>query len=128
MSADPALGTFVRELVVEKVIDETHDARSIAFCPPDDRRHFDSAPGQFLTLRIPSAQAGSVARSYSLSSSPHTDDRLVVTVKRTRDGYGSNWLATTSDPACDCTSSLPREPSYRVTSTATCCCVPPAQG
>jgi 3-ketosteroid 9alpha-monooxygenase subunit B len=33
-----------------------------------------------------------VARCYSLSSSPHTDDRLQVTVKRTADGYGSNWI------------------------------------
>ena len=50
------------------------------------------APGQFLTLRVPSDRTGSVARCYSLCSSPFTDDALTVTVKRTADGYASNWL------------------------------------
>ena len=31
-------------------------------------------------------------RCYSLCSSPFTDDALTVTVKRTADGYASNWL------------------------------------
>jgi len=57
-----------------------------------DPNAFAYRPGQFLTVRIPSDRCGSVARCYSLSSSPHTDDRLKVTVKRTADGYGSNWL------------------------------------
>ncbi len=48
--------------------------------------------GQFLTLRIPSERTGSVARCYSLASSPFTDDLLKVTVKRTSTGYASNWL------------------------------------
>jgi 3-ketosteroid 9alpha-monooxygenase subunit B len=50
------------------------------------------APGQFLTLRVPSDRTGSVARCYSLCSSPFTDDALTVTVKRTDGGYASNWL------------------------------------
>ena len=50
------------------------------------------APGQFLTLRVPSDRTGSVARCYSLCSSPFTGDPLTVTVKRTDDGYASNWL------------------------------------
>ncbi|MCL5703847.1 FAD-binding oxidoreductase, partial [Neisseria meningitidis] len=45
-----------------------------------------------LTLRVPSERTGSVARCYSLCSSPYTDDALAVTVKRTADGYASNWL------------------------------------
>ncbi|MCW2708309.1 MAG: ferredoxin reductase, partial [Frankiales bacterium] len=48
-------------------------------------------PGQFLTLRLPHVD-GPVARCYSLSSSPHTDDHLKVTVKRVVDGRGSNWV------------------------------------
>ena len=43
-------------------------------------------------MRIPSDRTGSVARCYSLCSSPFTDDALTVTVKRTADGYASNWL------------------------------------
>lgn len=75
-------------LRVAEVVPETADACSLVFESPG----FDYRPGQFLTLRIPSDRCGSVARCYSLSSSPHTDDMLKVTVKRTADGYGSNWI------------------------------------
>jgi ferredoxin-NADP reductase len=83
-------------LRVARVIPETADACSLEF--EVDSAHtetFAYRPGQFLTVRIPSDRCGSVARCYSLSSSPHTDDRLKVTVKRTADGYGSNWLCDT---------------------------------
>lgn len=93
---DEPLGTHVLELQLADVIDETADARSLVFkvpagsdIPADRLRH---APGQFLTLRIPSDRTGSVARCYSLCSSPFTDDALTVTVKRTAGGYASNWL------------------------------------
>lgn len=80
-------------LTVSGVIDETPDARSIEFAVPDELRdRFAYKPGQFLTLRIPSDRTGSVARCYSLASSPFTDDRPKVTVKRTLEGYGSNWV------------------------------------
>jgi 3-ketosteroid 9alpha-monooxygenase subunit B len=78
-------------LRVAEVVPETADACSIVFDSPG----FDYRPGQFLTLRIPSDRCGSVARCYSLSSSPHVDGPLKVTVKRTEDGYGSNWLCDT---------------------------------
>ncbi|CAN5364187.1 ferredoxin--NADP reductase [soil metagenome] len=93
---DEPLGTHVLELEIADVITETDDARSLVFRVPAgtevvaDRLRY--APGQFLTLRIPSDRTGSVARCYSLCSSPHTDDALTVTVKRTVDGYASNWL------------------------------------
>lgn len=76
-------------LTVADVIDETSDARSIVFAAPETFRY---RPGQFLTLRIPSERTGSVARCYSLASSPHRDEPPKVTVKRTSDGYGSNWV------------------------------------
>ncbi|UYP18059.1 ferredoxin--NADP reductase [Rhodococcus sp. Z13] len=80
-------------LTVSAVVEETADTRSIVFAVPDELRDkFAYKPGQFLTLRIPSEQTGSVARCYSLASSPYTDDAPKVTVKRTADGYGSNWL------------------------------------
>ncbi|WP_406629230.1 2Fe-2S iron-sulfur cluster-binding protein [Amycolatopsis sp. WGS_07] len=79
-------------LTVAEVIEETADARSIVFTvPAEHAERFAYSPGQFLTLRIPSDQTGSVARCYSLSSAPH-EDRVQVTVKRTADGYGSNWV------------------------------------
>lgn len=84
--------TDVVTLTVAEVIEETADARSIVFTIPDEHlERFAYSPGQFLTLRIPSDQTGSVARCYSLSSAPH-ENRVQVTVKRTADGYGSNWV------------------------------------
>lgn len=83
----------VHSLEVVEIIRETGDAVSLVFEVPDALVDaFRYRPGQFLTLKIPSEQTGSVARCYSLSSSPHLDDDLVVTVKRTYGGYASNWL------------------------------------
>jgi 3-ketosteroid 9alpha-monooxygenase subunit B len=83
----------VHTLEIVEVIKETDEAISIVFGVPNElTQRFRYHPGQFLTLEIPSERTGSVARCYSLSSSPHLDDELIVTVKRTADGYGSNWL------------------------------------
>ena len=50
-------------LRVTQVIEETADARSLVFeIPADAADRFRYRPGQFLTLRIPSEQTGSVAR------------------------------------------------------------------
>lgn len=98
MTDTPQLGSFVRELTIAEVIEETADAKSIVFdIPAGGEDDFRYTPGQFLTLRIPSEKTGSVARCYSLSSSPTEDDKLKVTVKRTVDGYGSNWLCDNAE-------------------------------
>jgi 3-ketosteroid 9alpha-monooxygenase subunit B len=102
---DEPLGDHVLELQIAEVVAETDDARSLVFAVPDrpddpgiapERLRY--APGQFLTLRVPSDRTGSVARCYSLCSSPFTDDALTVTVKRTADGYASNWLCDHAHP------------------------------
>lgn len=80
-------------LRVCQVVEETADAVSLVFDVPEplcDR--FSYRPGQFLTLRIPSDLTGSVARCYSLASSPLTGEPLRVTVKRTAGGFASNWI------------------------------------
>ncbi|QGK70380.1 2Fe-2S iron-sulfur cluster binding domain-containing protein [Allosaccharopolyspora coralli] len=93
MSEPQLPDTGARTLEVTRVVVETHDAVSLVFAVPhDDPDRFRYRPGQFLTLRVPSEHTGSVARCYSLSSSPHHDTELKVTVKRVTDGYGSNWL------------------------------------
>ena len=56
------------------------------------RRAFAYKSGQFLTVAVPSDRTGLVARCYSLSSAPHESDLLKITVKRTVDGYASNWI------------------------------------
>lgn len=65
---------------VVDVIEETADAKSFVLELP-----WSYQPGQFVTVR-----AGEVARSYLLSSSPHTGEPPKITVKRA--GVGSNWL------------------------------------
>ncbi|MFP5253454.1 MAG: 2Fe-2S iron-sulfur cluster-binding protein [Actinomycetes bacterium] len=80
-------------LRVVDVIDETEDARSVVLEVPDKARHaFSYKPGQFLTVAVPSDRTGAVARCYSLSSTPYETDLLKFTVKRTIEGYGSNWI------------------------------------
>ncbi|WP_067461399.1 ferredoxin--NADP reductase [Actinomadura macra] len=83
--------TALKARVVE-VVRETAEARSLVLEPAGgDRDRFAYRPGQFLTVRVPSGD-GWVARCYSLCSSPATDDRLKVTVKRVAGGVGSNWI------------------------------------
>jgi 3-ketosteroid 9alpha-monooxygenase subunit B len=78
---------------VADVIKETSDAHSLVLQVPDDlAADFAYRPGQFLTVRVPHEANGSIARCYSLSSSPHTDRELKVTVKRVPGGHASNWI------------------------------------
>ena len=79
-------------LRVAEVIEETADARSVVFEVPSELQEtFAYTPGQFLTVAVPSEQTGLAARCYSLSSAPHSG-RHQITVKRTVDGYASNWI------------------------------------
>lgn len=79
---------------IAEVVSEAGDACSLVLAvPPELAEQFAYRPGQFLTVRIPHDRDGSVARCYSLSSSPHTGDRLTITVKRMPGGFASNWIA-----------------------------------
>jgi 3-ketosteroid 9alpha-monooxygenase subunit B len=81
------------ELKVLDIVEETGDARSVSFEVPEGQEEtFRYRPGQFLTLAVPSDRTGLAARCYSLSSSPHDGGPLTITVKRTADGYASNWI------------------------------------
>jgi 3-ketosteroid 9alpha-monooxygenase subunit B len=84
---------------VEAVVPETDEACTVVFdVPPELAEAFAYRPGQFLTVRIPSDRDGSVARCYSLCSSPVTGDRHAVTVKRTPGGYASHWIGDNVRP------------------------------
>jgi 3-ketosteroid 9alpha-monooxygenase subunit B len=72
---------------VAEVVQETGDTCSLVL-----DAGFDYRPGQFVTVRIPSERCGSVARCYSLCSSPLAGERPAITVKRTSGGYASNWI------------------------------------
>jgi 3-ketosteroid 9alpha-monooxygenase subunit B len=81
------------KMPVAEVIRETGDASSLVLdVPPSLAGAFAYSPGQFITVRVPSDQTGSVARCYSLCSSPHAGDLPAITVKRTTGGYASNWI------------------------------------
>jgi 3-ketosteroid 9alpha-monooxygenase subunit B len=81
------------QVPVAEVIRETDDACSLVLdVSAPLSATFSYRPGQFVTVRVPSDRTGSVARCYSLSSSPLTGERLAFTVKRTAGGYASNWI------------------------------------
>ena len=84
---------------VAEVIRETGDASSLVLdVPPPLAGTFAYSPGQFITVRVPSDQTGSVARCYSLCSSPHAGDLPAITVKRTAGGTRPTGSWTTSRP------------------------------
>jgi 3-ketosteroid 9alpha-monooxygenase subunit B len=101
--------TDVHTLTVLDVIAETGDACSFVFGIPDDAHEaFTYKPGQFLTIAVPSDQTGVAARCYSLSSTPESGEPPTITVKRTADGYASNWLCDNLKPG-DTIQALPPE-------------------
>ena len=78
---------------VAEVIRETDEACSLVLdVPASLAAVFAYRPGQFVTVRVPSELCGSVARCYSLSSSPLLGERPAITVKRTAGGYASGWI------------------------------------
>lgn len=76
---------------VLEVVRETADAHTLVI-EPSGGAGLDYAPGQFLTVRVPTDRPGGAARCYSLCSSPHGDDKAAITVKRTAGGFASNWI------------------------------------
>ncbi|MFM0503351.1 2Fe-2S iron-sulfur cluster-binding protein [Paraburkholderia caffeinilytica] len=85
-------------LKVADVIAESADARSFVFDLPQALHDaFSYRPGQFLTLKVPCADA-TVQRCYSLSSAPGIDRAPKITVKRVRDGRVSNWMCDSIQP------------------------------
>jgi ring-1,2-phenylacetyl-CoA epoxidase subunit PaaE len=77
-------------LKVKEVIKETPEAATITFWHPLSEMIKYHA-GQFLTVLL-TINGEKVRRSYSMSSSPHTDTAPAVTVKRVPNGLVSNWL------------------------------------
>lgn len=78
-------------LRVRELVRETSTATSIVLEVPEELADvFAFRPGQFLTLAVPSATSGPVARCYSICTPP--GEPLTVTVQRTAGGHASNWL------------------------------------
>ena len=75
---------------MKEIIKETDEAITIVF----DKSDLIYEPGQFLTLLM-TIDEQEVRRSYSLCTSPHTDQYPAVTVKRVASGKVSNFLSDT---------------------------------
>lgn len=71
---------------------EAEDAASLSFDIPQDlKTAFGYRPGQFLTIET-EADDETIARQYSLSSTPGAHDQLRITVKKIDGGRVSTWL------------------------------------
>ena len=72
-------------------------AKSITLdVPVDLKETFAWRPGQHVTVRF-GLNGEDIRRSYSISSSPFSDDGLRITVKRVKDGLVSNHINDTVD-------------------------------
>jgi ring-1,2-phenylacetyl-CoA epoxidase subunit PaaE len=79
-------------LQVKEVTHETSDSVTIYFWHPLSEQIKYKA-GQFLTVIVPADEGGKkVRRSYSMSTSPHSDTSIGITVKRVSGGLVSNYL------------------------------------
>jgi ring-1,2-phenylacetyl-CoA epoxidase subunit PaaE len=79
-------------LQVKEVVLETADSVTIYFWHPLSEQIKYKA-GQFITIIVPAGEGGKkVRRSYSMSTSPHSDTAIGVTVKRVQGGLVSNYL------------------------------------
>ncbi len=88
-------GAVYHNLIIKEIIKETDESVSIVFSNPGNEIKY--LPGQYLTL-ILNLDEEEVRRSYSLSSSPHLDKELSVTVKKIDNGKVSQYLVDQLKP------------------------------
>ncbi len=81
-------------LKVLKIINETHEAKTICFKQPTFRKIIYRA-GQYITI-IVNVNGRKYRRPYSLSSTPGIDSTVNITVKRVLHGIVSNHLIDTT--------------------------------
>jgi ferredoxin-NADP reductase len=82
-------------LRVKRIVEETRDTKSFVFdIPHDQLDDFAYEAGQFCTFHVEFGDE-ELFRCYSMSSSPHIDADLTVTVKRVPGGRVSNWMNDT---------------------------------
>jgi ring-1,2-phenylacetyl-CoA epoxidase subunit PaaE len=82
-------GVSYYDLKIKEIIRETEDAITIVFDNAGEKIEYKA--GQYVTL-IMEIDGQEVRRSYSLSSSPETDEDLAVTVKKVEGGNVSRYV------------------------------------
>lgn len=65
--------TGFRPFIIDRIVEESQVIRSFYLKPADGKRLSSFAPGQYITLRLPSPETGTTMRNYSLSAAPHPD-------------------------------------------------------
>lgn len=83
-------GKATHTLRLARVVEQTHDAKTLRFVLPDGA-DFAFSPGQFMTFEWV-VDGERVTRSYSICSSPAQRRYVEVTVKRVPDGRASVFL------------------------------------
>ena len=111
-SSNPAqrMGNEPMTLLLAKIIQETHDTKTLRFLLPRERP-LRARPGQFLTFRwvIDGKQ---VLRSYTVSSSPLQAGFVEITPKRIENGCVSNFLHNEVKPGLTVEASGPNGEFY----------------
>lgn len=89
--------SIIRQLKVIRITEESKDAKTFVLEPLNGWKP-EYKPGQFLTL-VFYTEYGEKRRSYSMSSSPFTDQELSITIKKLDNGEFSRALLNTVKPA-----------------------------
>jgi ring-1,2-phenylacetyl-CoA epoxidase subunit PaaE len=82
-------------LKVKDIRRETADAVSVAFeVPPTLQIAYQFKQGQYITLKL-KVNGEEIRRSYSICTSPHSENELRVAVKEVKDGRASGFINKT---------------------------------
>ncbi len=77
---------------VKKIKQETPSSVTIFLDIPENLKNvFEYKPGQFLDVKV-NINGDIQKRAYSISTSPHIDSELAITVKEVEEGYVSRYL------------------------------------
>jgi len=89
-TASPPPGRTVQRATLTRVVERHPGTRSLFLALPA-RARLAFTPGQFISCRLPSADGASLARAYSLASSPE-DAELEICVDLIAGGPASSYL------------------------------------
>ena len=79
-------------LMVSELVRETVDTLSITFDVPNDLKEiFSYKHGQYITVKVP-VNGEDNRRAYSICTSPVTDKKLTISVKKVDDGVVSRYI------------------------------------
>lgn len=87
----PTKKFWTGELIVENILQETHDVKTFRFVYPNGEIPFQHRPGQYMSLAL-NINGKSVRRSYTIASSPTQRGHVELTIKRNPEGIVSRYM------------------------------------